>query len=127
MRHHHHHHHQFSDVRDDTLGPLETTVCIKLTQDPPGVSGSWMQMTNQKATPYGTEAGSAICFRSCVSHRSLKTDPAMGTVLKLVLFFVQVGKVCSLCTNTPPSRYTYTHLYPYHMYVSLQTSAMSCM
>ena len=38
-------HHQFSDRRDDTLGPLETTVCIKLTQDPPDAPGSWMQMT----------------------------------------------------------------------------------
>ena len=79
------------DQKDVSLGPLDVSVSVKLTQDPPEGSGSWMQMQGGEAEPYGKKAGSCIVFKSKAMHRSIATTQDMGTVLKVVFFFEVSG------------------------------------
>jgi len=78
------------DEADDSGGPPAFSVVVKLTADPPGSSGSWMQVLEPEPfdpVRYDADAGSSTIFLSRRYHQSLRTPLDMGKVLKLVLFF----------------------------------------
>jgi hypothetical protein len=76
------------DEADDcTRQLLYLSVAVKLTDDPPGSDGTWMQVEGFRPVRYGCSAGSVVMFLSRWPHWSLRTPPNMGKVLKLVSFY----------------------------------------
>ena len=76
------------DVADDAPNVLlYLSVGVKLTADPAGADGSWMQVEGFQPVRYGSRAGSVVMFLSRTPHWSLRTPPNMTEVLKIVLFF----------------------------------------
>ena len=76
------------DEADDcTRQLLYLSVAVKLTDDPPGSDGTWMQVEGFQPVRYGCSAGSVVMFLSRWPHWSLRTPPNMGKVLKLVSFY----------------------------------------
>ena len=72
-------------VEDSTF--LFLSVLVKLTDDPPGSDGSWMQVAGCEPVRYGSSAGSTIMFMSRSPHWSLRTPINMNKVLKVAFFF----------------------------------------
>ncbi len=76
------------DEADDcTYTLLYLSVAVKLTDDPPGSDGTWMQVEGFQPVRHGCSAGSVVMFLSRWPHWSLRTPPNMGKVLKLVSFY----------------------------------------
>ena len=72
---------------------LYLSVLVKLTDDPPGGTGTWMQVEGFEPVRYGAPAGSVVMFCSRRPHWSLRTPRNMGKVLKLALFYSFVDTV----------------------------------
>ena len=81
------------DERDD--GPkalrahLLLSVAVKLTADPAGSEGTWMQVVGHGPVRYGEAAGSVIIFESGRPHQSLLTPTNAGTIRKIVFFYTR--------------------------------------
>jgi hypothetical protein len=76
------------DEADDASKTLlYLSVIVKLTADPVGADGTWMQVDGYEAVRYGRVDGAVVIFLSRSKHRSLRTPHNMGKVLKLALFY----------------------------------------
>ena len=75
------------DEADDSTDRLYLSIAIKLTEDPPGSDGTWMQVEGFEPVRYGSSAGSVVIFLSRLPHWSLRTPPNMGKVLKICHFY----------------------------------------
>jgi hypothetical protein len=82
-----------TDTADDApakrRNELLVSVAVKLTQDPEGSEGSWMQVVGHGPVKYGSEAGATLVFQSNVPHQSLRTPIASGEILKIVFFYMR--------------------------------------
>ena len=81
----------FSDHIDEADGASKTllylSVIVKLTADPVGAHGTWMQVDGYPPVRYGSVDGAVVIFLSRSKHSSLRTPHNMGKVLKLALFY----------------------------------------
>lgn len=79
------------DLADDApthkTKDLLLSIAVKLTSDPSGSDGSWMQVSGHAPVRYGAAAGSGLVFRSMLQHQSLLTPHSAGEVLKIVFFY----------------------------------------
>jgi hypothetical protein len=81
----------FSGHIDEADGASKTllylSVIVKLTADPVGAHGTWMQVDGYPPVRYGSVDGAVVIFLSRSKHSSLRTPHNMGKVLKLALFY----------------------------------------
>ena len=81
------------DERDDGKGKFRAhlllSLAVKLTSDPDGSEGSWMQVVGHGPVQYGASAASFVLFESSRPHLSLLTPVSVGTVLKIVFFYTR--------------------------------------
>ena len=76
------------DEADDASKTLlYLTAIVKLTADPVGAHGTWMQVDGYQPVRYGSVDGAVVIFLSRRKHSSLRTPHNMGEVLKLALFY----------------------------------------
>jgi len=82
-----------ADERDDgpkhLRGNLLLSVAVKLTADPAGSEGTWMQVVGHGPVRYGEAAGSVRIFESARQHQSLFTPTNAGTIRKIVFFYTR--------------------------------------
>ena len=82
-------HQDDADDGEEGDAQLMLSAAVKLTADPQGGEGTWMQVVSPPRAPvrYGAAAGSVVVFPSRAWHRSARTPLSMGKVYKIVFFF----------------------------------------